>query len=149
MFVELSTMIDASISDVEKRFNDIRSGLDGDVIHLDGEDLVARVGPTAALTRDVRLDIGPGTIHNAGLVYPIHWAATSAEAMFPELDADLILTHCGRGQTQVTFKGTYHPPLGAFGRLVDRAVLGRVAEATVANLMESLAAALSSQSSET
>lgn len=146
MFVEHSTLVEASISEVEKRFNAIRSGESGDgqVFHADGENIVTRVGPTSALAREVRLDIGPGTIHNTGLVYPIHWVAVNAEAMFPELDADLILTHCGRQQTQVTLKGTYQPPLGAFGRLVDRAVLGRVAEATVAHLMESLAVALSS-----
>lgn len=143
-------MIDASISDVEKRFKDLRSGQNGsiDVIRRDENGLVARVGPTPALARDVRLEIGPGTVNNTGLVFPFHWVATSAEAMFPELDADLILTHSGRGHTHVTLKGTYHPPLGAIGRLVDRAGLGRVAEATVTNLLEGLAAALSSRPTE-
>jgi hypothetical protein len=149
MFVEYSTMVEANISEVEKRFDEIRSGevTDVKVIHPDGDELVARVGPTSGIARNVKLDIGRGSVQSSGLVYPVHWMPTSAEALFPELTADLTLAHAGRGHTRLTIQGTYQPPLGAIGRLADRAFLGRLAEATVANLMDRLAAALSEQPS--
>jgi hypothetical protein len=76
------------------------------------------------------------------LVYPIHWTATGATMLFPELDADLVLAKRGSKSTSITLRGTYKPPLGPIGKLADRAVLGRVAEATIRNWVDRLASAL-------
>lgn len=145
MFVEYSTVVDVGIAEVEKRLDRIRRGLDSpvDVIYQHGDGLVARVGPTTTVSRKVTLDIGAGHIHKTGLVYPVHWAARSAETLFPELTADLVLSQEGQARTRLTLKGTYQPPLGRLGRLADRAVMSRVAEATVADWMDRLASGLS------
>lgn len=141
MFVEYSTRIDASLPVVEARFDRIRSGIDGQtsVAYRKGTDLFARVGPTGAVVREVRLAIGPPEVLKKGLVYPIHWSATGADSLFPELTADLVLSQDGRERTRLSLKGTYQPPLGPIGRLADRAFLGRVAEATVSHWMDRLA----------
>ena len=146
MFVEYSTKVDAPLSQVEKTLDRVRASLEewADIAYREGEQLRARVGPTAKIAREVKLDIGVAEIHSSGLVYPVHWTAQGAGLLFPELNADLFLSNAGSQRTNLKLRGTYQPPLGSLGRLVDRALLGRVAEATVTDWMERLARALSS-----
>ncbi|HUG32526.1 MAG TPA: hypothetical protein VMM14_06505 [Acidimicrobiia bacterium] len=146
MFVEYSTRVEAGLSQVEKSLDRIRADLEqfADIAYREGEQLRARVGPSAAVAREVKLDIGVAEIHRSGLVYPVHWTASGAGLLFPELSADLILSQGGSAVTNLTLRGTYKPPLGPLGRLADRVILGRVADATVADWMERLAEALSS-----
>lgn len=148
MFVEYSTRVEATLSDVEKSLDRLRSSLEewADIAYREGEQLRARVGPSASIAREVKLEIGGAEIHRSGLVYPIQWTASGAGLLFPELSADLILSKAGSNVTCLTVRGTYQPPLGPLGRLADRVVLGRVAEATIADWMERLATALSSES---
>jgi hypothetical protein len=47
-------------------------------------------------------------------------------------------------RTQLSFKGSYDPPLGAVGRGIDRALLHRIAEATARDFLERLAKAVES-----
>ncbi|HUG08548.1 MAG TPA: hypothetical protein VMP13_06605 [Acidimicrobiia bacterium] len=147
LFVEYSTKVEATLSDVEKSLDRLRSSLEewADIAYREGEQLRARVGPSASIAREVKLEIGGAEIHHSGLVYPIHWTANGAGLLFPELNADLILSKAGSHVTHLTLRGTYQPPLGSLGRLADRVVLGRVADATVADWMERLAKALSSE----
>lgn len=147
LFVEYSTKVEATLSDVEKSLDRLRSSLEewADIAYREGEQLRARVGPSASIAREVKLEIGGAEIHRSGLVYPVHWTANGAGLLFPELNADLILSKAGSHVTHLTLRGTYQPPLGSLGRLADRVVLGRVADATVADWMERLARALSSE----
>ncbi len=148
MFVEVSANVHSGLAEVENALDRVRASLEewADVVYREGEQLRARVGPTQTLARTVTLEIGVAEIHSYGLSYPIHWEATDASLLFPELSADLILSNLGRGETKLTLRGIYQPPLGALGRIADRAGLRRVAEATVRSWMDRLAAALSSES---
>lgn len=148
MFVEYSTKVDAGLAQVEKELDQIRANLQdwADIAYREGEQLRARVGPSDSLAREVNLEIGVAEIHSSGLVYPIHWTATGATLLFPELRADLVLSKDGSTRTALTLKGTYQPPLGMLGRIADRAGLGRVAEATVRHWIDRLALALSPNS---
>jgi hypothetical protein len=148
VFVGYSVEVAVDLARVERSLDRVRSNLEewADTAYRDGEQLYARVGPTASVAHEVKLDIGVAEIHSSGLVYPIHWVATGATILFPELRADLHLSKLGSDRTMLTMKGTYDPPLGPLGRLADRAVLGRVAEATVRDWMERLAEALSTDS---
>ena len=49
----------------------------------------------------------------------------------------------GPGVSRLTLSGTYGAPLGALGREIDTAVLHRVAEATIRNFAEGIAARVS------
>lgn len=146
MFIEYATRVDAPLPVVEKGLDRLRSSLEtwADVAYREGEQLRARVGPTPGVAREVSLEIGGAEIRNMGIVYPVRWTATGATVLFPKLDADLVLAKAGSTQTTITLRGTYEPPLGTLGRLVDRVGLRLVAEATVTDWMERLAAALSS-----
>lgn len=146
MFVEYTTTVDAGLAGVEKTLDAVRSSVEeyADVAYREGERLHSRVGPSPTFAREVKLTIGMPEIHRMGLVYPIHWTARGARLLFPELEADLVLSKAGSTRTNLTLRGTYQPPLGAVGRLADRALLRRVAEATVADWMDRLADAVSS-----
>jgi hypothetical protein len=62
----------------------------------------------------------------------IRWEATGpGGGLFPVLDADLTMTPVGDQVTSLALTGAYRPPLGAMGAALDRAVLHRVASATI------------------
>ena len=72
---------------------------------------------------------------------PLHWAAAGATGLFPSLDADLEIAPLGPDRTQLAMSARYVPPLGAVGRAIDRAVLFRVAEATLKDFLDHVAEA--------
>lgn len=100
----------------------------------------ARVG-TAGAAKLVRVQVRElgGTDGSAGLV--IRWEATGpGGALFPVLDADIRLAPAGQHVTVLTIAGVYRPPLGALGEILDRALLHRVAAATVRDFIARVAA---------
>jgi len=109
---------------------------------------IARVG-LAGISKLVRVQVCElaGTPDSAGLA--IRWEATgSGSAVFPVLDADLRLAPAGEQLTLLTLTGSYRPPLGRAGEAVDRAVMHRVASATVRNFLASMAVVLTRQVTE-
>jgi hypothetical protein len=150
MFVQYYTHVDVPLSTVEARIDEIRAHLDdwAGVAYRDGEELFAEVGPGGGkYAKKVRLDIGIAEIRRAGVVYPVSWTAVGGERLFPSLTADLIVSHMGRDRTKLSLQGTYTPPLGVIGRVVDRTVLKNVAESTIQDWVDRVAAAVSSTQS--
>jgi hypothetical protein len=146
VFVHYSTIVPVSLGETERRLAHAREqlGVWADIAYREGEELRARVGPTSSVAKSVTLHLGKPEIHRRGVVYPIQWTAVGGASIFPELRADLVLSQMGVAQTTLTIDGTYDPPLGAVGRILDRAILGRVAEATVRNWLDRLAGAVTS-----
>lgn len=78
------------------------------------------------------------TDQTAGLA--LRWVATgTGGALFPVLDADLTLSPAGEG-TIMSVAGSYRPPLGAVGGVLDRAILRRVADGTIRSFLTQVAA---------
>lgn len=147
MFVSYTTRVNAPLAQVEKSLDAVRANVAewADVAYRDGERLHARVGPGGALAKEIKLELGLAEIHAYGLVYPVRWTATGASLLFPDLEADLVLSKLGTDETRLQLKGTYDPPLGVLGKLADRTVFHRVAESTVKDWMDRLTAALDRQ----
>ena len=83
---------------------------------------------------------------SAGLA--LRWEATGpGSGLFPVLDADLTLTPAtGPGPGSVLkLSGVYRPPLGLVGQALDRAVLHRVAVATVRRFLAQVVAQLADE----
>ena len=81
------------------------------------------------------------TSDSAGLA--LRWEATGpGGGLFPALDADITLAPVGEHATVLALAGTYRPPLGAVGAVLDRAVLYRVASATVRDFLSRVADAI-------
>jgi len=103
---------------------------------------LARVGP-GVVSKLVRVQVRElsWTERSGGLA--LRWEATGAGGkLFPVLDADLILADIGAQGTLVALTGVYRPPLGALGQALDRAVLNRVAAATIKGFLARVAAQL-------
>jgi hypothetical protein len=62
--------------------------------------------------------------------------------LFPALDADITLTPAGNHSTTLTLTGAYRPPLGTVGAELDRAILYRVAAATIRAFLHRVADAI-------
>lgn len=147
MFVHYYTHVPVSLSTVEARIEVIRAHLEdwAGVAYRDGEELYARVGPgPGGYAKKVRLDIGMAEIRRSGIVYPITWTAVGAKGLFPRLTADLVLSHVGQERTKLSLQGIYQPPLGPIGRAIDRTLLRNVAESTVQDWVDRVAAAVTS-----
>jgi hypothetical protein len=149
MFVRYDTQVRTPLSVVERRLDALHDDLDewAGIAYHEGESLRAKVGPTfEGLAKEVRLEVGAHEVHRKGLVYPVKWVATGARTLFPTMSADLVLMHAGPKETRIVFEGTYEPPLGPLGRVIDRVALRRVAESTVKGWVDRIAEALESES---
>ncbi|MFQ5967685.1 MAG: hypothetical protein ACE5MI_08750 [Acidimicrobiia bacterium] len=114
--------------------------------YRDGERLTVKIGvgglESPLIAKTVELHIEDGYAGTDRAVLSLSWTATGPTALFPRMDADLMIEPLGPHATQLTFQGSYVPPLGPAGRLLDRWVLHRVAEASVKNLVDRVAMAL-------
>jgi len=72
------------------------------------------------------------------VILPLTWRATGPEALFPSLEADLEVAPLSRYRTQLSVSARYRPPLGALGRLIDKTMLHRVAEATIKDFLDGI-----------
>jgi hypothetical protein len=107
---------------------------------------MAEVGPPWAwpgLSKLVMIHVGEYSVADDSARLPIRWEATGPGSMlFPALDADIIVTPDGDHATVLTLTGVYRPPLGRLGTLLDRAVLSRVASATIRDFLGRLGLAI-------
>ena len=104
-----------------------------------------RVG-LAGVSKLVRVQVRElsWTDTTAGLA--LRWEATGpGGGLFPVLDADLKLAPAGDQGTLLTMAGAYRPPLGSLGEALDRAVLSRVAAATIRSFLARVAVQITGQ----
>jgi hypothetical protein len=76
------------------------------------------------------------------MILPIRWHAAGHEQRFPTLEADIEVAPLTPSTTQLSMSARYTPPMGALGRAVDRALLHRVAEATVKDFVDRVASTI-------
>jgi hypothetical protein len=109
-----------------------------------GERLLAEVGfgDDRRVVKEVEIVFRTPMRMPTKTILPMHWAAAGSRSLFPELDADLEVAPLGSHQTQLSMSAQYAPPLGTIGRALDRAVLHRVAEATLKDFLDRVAQAM-------
>lgn len=115
-------------------------------------DMGLRVGPfgeVRGLSKLVSVRFAELARRDGSLTVPLRWeAAGMAGELFPMLDADLTLTDGGDNRTRVRLDGSYRPPLGRAGAMLDRAAMGRLAMATIRSLVETVADAVADPAPE-
>jgi hypothetical protein len=143
MFVGDEVLLDVGFPVARERLAQLAAGgaLAGpseDAYGREAADL-ARVG-AAGVAKLVRVQVRElaWTDRSAGLA--IRWEATGpGGGLFPVLDADIRLAPADPHVTVLTMAGVYRPPLGSLGEVLDRAILHRVAAATVRGFMARVA----------
>lgn len=147
MFVYYFVHVTRPFAEVESRLVSQLNNLGSlaDAAYREGEDLWSRIGVSRdhpAMAKTVQLVAGVPLRGDHQTTIPLAWEATGTPGLFPKLDADLVVAMVGPELCQIAMRGTYSPPLGPLGRALDRAVLHRVAEASVKSFVDRVAAAV-------
>jgi hypothetical protein len=94
------------------------------------------LGDTRRIAKEVAFRVGaPRTVHSTTIL-PISWGAEGHDRLFPQLDADIEIAPLGSHRTQLSISARYRPPLGSLGQALDKALLHRVAEATIKDFLD-------------
>lgn len=110
-----------------------------------GGGLLAEVGfrlPARRVMKEVEIELGEPLRLVSKTLLPLSWRATRLQGLFPVLEGDLEVAALGSSRTQLALSARYQPPLGTVGRAADRALLHRVAEATVKDFVDRVARAI-------
>ena len=90
----------------------------------------------AGLSKKVSIQVGSALRETARAVMPMRVVATGPAGLFPQLDADLELLATGPSTVMLRLTGSYRVPLGTAGRLLDRMLLHRAAEASLRHFLK-------------
>ena len=98
-------------------------------------------GPVAA--KLVRVRFLDPVYRSDVMTVGLRWeAAGAAGTLFPVLDANISISPAGDETARLTLEGSYRPTLGRLGATLDRAIMHKVATATMRCLLQSVAEAL-------
>jgi hypothetical protein len=104
----------------------------------DGQAVAIRPG-RALLAKQVAVQVAPSVVAGTRLVYAMRWTATGPTGeLFPTLDANLELDAVDGAEgasTRLVLIGSYVPPFGRLGEVVDHVLLHAVASATVRSFL--------------
>jgi hypothetical protein len=99
---------------------------------INGKLRIGPLGSAPVLSRLVEVNFRDLVIHDDTALLTLRWKAVGpGGALFPVLDADITLSRTAADSAQLRLDGVYRPPLGAAGAGLDRAILNRVATATI------------------
>ncbi len=104
--------------------------------------LMKRVGLSfggVRLARRVHLEISPPRPLGDTCVIAISWRPVSNNPLLPSLDGDVEICPLGEDHAQLAISARYRPPLGWVGSIADRALMRRIAEATVKDFLDRVA----------
>jgi len=147
MFAAEEVLVDADFGTATSRLTHLinRGALHApsEAAYEEGLAVMHRVGPFGSargLSKLVRVQLLEPIRRGETLSIPVRWEATgSAGELFPVLDADLILARHGDDQVLLGMTGSYRPPFGRAGAVLDRAIMHRVASATIRTLLAAVA----------
>lgn len=105
-----------------------------------------RVGPFGDLpgfSKLVHVQFLDPIRRSATMTVALRWEAAGVTGeLFPVLDADLILARYGDDQSRLAVTGSYRPPFGRAGAVLDGAIMHRIALATIRSLLANVADAI-------
>lgn len=146
MFVQHEIDIELPVGLVERALMDSSSNVEGlgEAAYRHGEELRVKVGPDAPIAKEIVVQLGKPRISSHGLAIPVTWRATGAQSLFPKLEGELEAVASAAGHTILRFRASYDPPFGWVGDLLDRLLLGRIAQLTVADWVARVSASIKS-----
>jgi len=149
MFVGDEVVLDVSFAVARARLADLTRGgwllSASEDAYGAGITGLSRVG-ALGVSRVVRVQARELAERDGSAGLAIRWEVTGpGGGVFPVLDADITLLPSGEQATLLTLAGAYRPPLGSLGQALDRAILHRVAAATIRNFLNRVAADMTGQ----
>jgi len=138
MFVQYFGVVERPFADVSRALLAMTNGMSrsATVAYRNGEALMARLSGPGVVAKTVVLEVGAPIQDADRTSLPLAWWATGTPGLFPTMEADLTAAPMGPDITQVAFQGTYKPPLGIVGHVLDRALLHRFAESSVKDFVD-------------
>jgi hypothetical protein len=150
---------------VNHPYDAVRDALRGDLGGILDRATRTATGRAQALTANLKVDVGPleigtdvaiemlgveeraeGPVGQTPTTYiRLRWKAARAAALFPSMDAELIVYPLSRHETQLELRGRYAPPLGPVGSALDSLVGHRLADASVHRFVTEIAIFLRSE----
>lgn len=107
-----------------------------------GGRVLARAG-FAGLSKAVEVSVLEPQLRGDITVMALRWSATGPFGdLFPTLDANLEISAANADQSRVALIGSYRPPLGPVGEVLDRAVLRRAGAVTIRHWLRGARAAV-------
>ncbi len=149
MFVGDEVVLDVSFAVARARLANLTQGgwllSASDDAYGRGVTGLSRVG-ALGLSKVVRVQAHDLAEQEGSAGLAIRWEVTGpGGGLFPVLDADIRLHPADEQRTLLTLEGAYRPPFGALGQALDRAILHRVAAATIRNFLHWVAAGVTGQ----
>ncbi len=145
--VVVDARFDAALARLTHLINQGALHAPSEAAYEDGLAAVLRVGPFGSargLSKLVQVRWLEPVRRGATMRVALRWEATGASGeLFPVLDADLTLARHGDDQVLLDLTGSYRPPFGRAGAALDRAIMHRVAAATIKSLLRRVADAVS------
>jgi hypothetical protein len=146
VFFSEEVLVDSSAERTVKRLSSWLAGGEGEAAAADalaaGERVLSRAG-FAGLGKTVEIRTMPPFARAGVTVIPLRWSATGPLGdLFPTLDANLEISPYHAGQSRVALIGSYRPPLGPVGAVLDRAVLGGAGRVTIRRWLSGARAAV-------
>jgi hypothetical protein len=149
MFVRYILELDLPFTDVEQALlRSPRDWVPGVAAEAEarGELLLAEVGfgrSAYRVGKKVEIELGETMRFPSKTILPMSWRPVGGESLFPSLEADVEVAALGVKRTQLSISARYRPPLGVVGQVIDRALLHRVAEATLKDFLDRAGEAIS------
>lgn len=108
----------------------------GKITELEADTAVGR------LARYARMKVSDAQVEKEEVAVPITWHSLEGEALFPTFEGRLRLYRVPDGTSRLELDGRYEPPGGVLGRAADTAAMHAIAQATVEDFVERIAAVL-------
>jgi hypothetical protein len=114
----------------------------------DGQRMLVEVGLEVRnhpVSRPAWLEVGEPVTGERFASLPVSLGVEDQEGLFPTFTGSLDAAWLGDGRTHLALSAQYEPPFGLLGRLADRTLLHRVAEAVAQHFLREVAERLSDQ----
>lgn len=93
----------------------------------------------------LRIEASTATLRADSVMLPVSWEAAGGPPIFPKMEGTLHIEPNGAEGSRLTLNASYDPPLGKLGELIDRTVMYRIAQATITDFVDRLAAVLTAE----
>jgi hypothetical protein len=90
----------------------------------------------------VNVEFGEPVRTSTWAVIPISWKPTFGRKLLPVMNGKVDVSPVSKEETRLTVSGMYEPPFGKLGEQLDEVLMHNVAEGTVKELAELIAARL-------